>query len=689
MQTAGVSPSAPHGVLAQVAAVADSTAQAAASVHGGVNPAELKVENPVPGFIGQLLQVGFNLPSWAQFTLMAVGGIIGLAAVALLWKNRESLLAWLGTRSRGYKMGLAGMGAFMVVGGASAAYAGNHYMAHNNDFCMSCHVMGDAWTAFQQSEHRKLECHSCHRQSQLANARQLYYWIAERPSEIPKHAGVPTAICSECHVQSRADSGWKRIIRTAGHRLHMENDTSALKEVKCVTCHGQEVHRFKPVDKTCGQSGCHEPKDTKIVLGAMAGQTSQHCTGCHTFTRVVPENISMDSTRAYLKPTGAPTSCLGCHKMADKLKGFRAEDDKGHGGVCGTCHNPHTQTKTTDAYQSCATGGCHTDLATKFPFHAKGGKHASQACGQCHEAHTWKAIGTQCIDCHKNIQNNDATATKANAKRSSAEDNDGGAHGVLRPIAHRVDIPAPRGRIARGSYRSVARAGVARGVTFRHTASRGLASPAAQPPVKPAAPAVAAKPKDSPSFSHKTHKVLACGGCHTSGGAVLTVRTKADCAACHHSSERPTACEGCHSLKKELDKALPKTLTMHTSQNTPVRTRTASFNHVQHRDLECKGCHTSGVMLGVTKDCASCHTEHHEPERTCSSCHTPAKSLHQRASHDGCAGSGCHSNAAVLALTPSRTTCLVCHTEQQTHKPKRECAECHAVTWTPTARGTR
>jgi hypothetical protein len=693
MQAAGVVSGTPHGILAQVAAVADS-AKGAASVHGGVNP-EIVVKNPVPGFIGKALQFGFNLPSAVQAGLAIAGGVVGLLVVFLAWKHREQILAWLDTRSRGYKMGLAAMAAFMVIGGGSAAYAGQHYMEHNNDFCMSCHVMGDAWTAFQQSEHRKLECHQCHRQSQLANARQLYYWVAERPTEIPAHAKIPTKICAECHVQSRADSGWKRIIRTAGHRLHLENDSSALKEVQCVTCHGQEVHRFKPVDKTCGQSGCHQSKDTQIKLGAMAGQTSQHCTGCHTFTRVVPENISMDSTRAYLKPTGAPTSCLGCHKMQDKLKGFRAEDDKGHKGVCGTCHNPHKQLKPTDAYQSCAAGGCHQDLASKAPFHAKGGKHASPACGQCHEAHSWKPIGTQCIDCHKNIQNNDARPTRANQRADNGSSNhgslnhgslngDNGGGAVLRPIAHRLSVVASRGRALRTTHLQSRRRGSARAIVFRHATYR-QAPP--QLPVKPAA--TLGKPKDSQRFSHKTHKVLACGGCHTNNGATLTVKTKADCASCHHAAERPIACEGCHSLKKELDKVLPKSLTMHTSQNTPVRTRTATFNHVKHRDLECKGCHTSGVMLSVTKDCASCHTEHHNPERVCASCHTPAKSLHVRASHDGCAGAGCHTNADVLALTPSRTTCLVCHTEQVNHKPKRECAECHAVTWTPTARGSR
>lgn len=673
---------------------------AAASVHGGPNP-ELVVKNPVPGVIGQILQVGFNLPTWVQVGLAVVGVVVGGLVVSRLWTNREPLRRWFTTRSTGYQLGLLGLGAFLVLGAAGGAYAGNHYMEHNNDFCMGCHVMGDAWTAFQRSEHRKLECHQCHRQGMVANAKQLYFWIAERPTAIPPHAKVPTRICAECHVQSRADSSWQRIIRTAGHRLHLESDSSALKGVACVTCHGQEVHRFKPVDKTCGQSGCHAAKDTRIVLGAMAGQTAQHCTGCHTFTRVVPENLSIDSTRQYLKPTGAPTSCFGCHQMQDKLKGFSVADDRGHQGVCGTCHNPHTQTVPRMAYQSCAEAGCHADLATRNAFHAKSGRHGSAQCGLCHQAHTWKPIGTQCIDCHRNIQHNDARATPANPKKAAANEEDA----LLRPIAHRQLVPAARGRALRHAGPRVGRhAGDAwRRLRARHHAAASrVTGPLVgwsravipvrtrqQPPASPPPAGSPGTPRDSPAFSHKTHTVLACSGCHNATNGALRVKTKADCAACHHAPERPTACEGCHVVKKTLDKAITKPVRMRTSATTPARSRSLGFNHLQHRDLDCRGCHTNGALLGVTKDCLSCHTEHHAPERGCSSCHVPAQPLHQRASHDGCAGSSCHSTAAVLALPPSRTTCLVCHTEQVAHKPKRECADCHAVRWTSTARGSR
>ena len=652
------------GIVWHAAVAGDSPAPQAMST-APHSATQVVVENPLPGVVGQAFQAIFNLPSWIQLGIAAIATIIGLVILLRLYRNRALIFAWLGRQSTGYKVGLAGIVGVVVVGAGGVGYAGNRYMQHDNDFCVGCHVMGDAWTAFQRSEHRKLECNDCHRQSIFVSARQLVLWVAEKPAEIPEHAKVPTSICKECHAQNSSDSSWKRIIATAGHRLHLNSDSSALKGVECVTCHGQEVHRFVSVDKTCGQTNCHAAEDTKIVLGTMAGQTAQHCTGCHTFTRVVPENISMDSTRKYLAATGSTESCFGCHEMKNKLKGFEAKNDRGHNGACGTCHNPHKQTEPKQAYESCATNGCHSDLKQKSAFHAGLKGHSSASCGQCHKAHEWKPIGRDCIDCHKKIFNARPAGTSVTPPADLAPDRQ---HPRLSDRGRR---PSNVERVRR-AHNNTARPTPSR---FRRALFQRVAT-LPQPPTQPS-------PKNTPAFSHRTHKLLTCAGCHDqkiSPGAVK-VRTRAECAACHHSAERSVTCEGCHDARTKLAKTYQRTVTMRTSADTPVKQRGLPFAHKQHRDLECKGCHTSGVLLGVSRDCASCHTDHHTAERSCASCHPPAKALHQRAAHDGCAGSGCHANATVIALPPSRSTCLTCHVDQSTHKPKRECAECHAVLW--------
>ena len=131
---------------------------------------------------------------------------------------------------------------------------------------------------------------------------------------------------------------------------------------------------------------------------------------------------------------------------------------------------------------------------------------------------------------------------------------------------------------------------------------------ALQPPVRSdakAEPKLAAPPKDNPAFSHRIHRVLSCGGCHDQKNThgTVTVRKADECAACHHSAERSVSCEGCHKKGGKLEKAIPRSVTMKTSADTPARTRTLPFAHRTHRDLDCKGCHTSGIRLGVTRDC--------------------------------------------------------------------------------------
>ncbi len=683
-----------QGYLGQIAVVADSMAKTASggSPHGSTAN-QVVVENPVPGFVGRMFQLFFNTPTWVQWGGIVVGAVVGAVILWQLYLRRAALASWFATRSRGYKIGLGALAGVMLLGAGGVAYAGNHYMEHNNDFCVGCHVMGDAWGAFAKSEHRKLECHDCHRQSKFASARQLYLWIAEKPQDIPKHAKVPTNVCAECHVRSEADSSWKRIIATAGHRLHMKSDSSALKKVACVTCHGQEVHRFKPVDQTCGQSGCHAKKDTQIRLGKMAGQTSQHCTGCHTFTRPVPENLSMDSTRKYLVANGTVGSCFGCHQMKDKVKGLEPKDDPGHKAVCGTCHNPHKQTETRQAYAGCAASGCHSDLGTKSQFHVGLKAHKNAPCGQCHTPHSWKPISTTCEGCHTVGGDGKPTSPpRIVMPRASPAT----TSGELLPMSWQRSSATPsnvRQTAHRGrrtfSVRAVRRTARRPAPVFRYVMfSQQVTAPAAAP----RAPQAVQAPKDSPKFSHQKHKLLQCAGCHDQkkfAGAV-TVRSPAGCASCHHAADRSVSCEGCHNARSpQFARTVSTSVSARVNAGAPAKQRLLPFAHLQHRDLDCKGCHTEGVLLTVKRDCQSCHGQHHTAERTCLTCHQPQKTVHVRAAHDGCAGSGCHSNAAVLALPPSRSTCLVCHADQVKHKPKRECAECHAVSWSPGANPSR
>ncbi len=256
---------------------------------------------PLPGGVAAVLRFFFNLPQWFQIAGFIVGVIVAAIVLVLLWRRRAAIVAWIVSRPRGLKIGLAAGVAAVALGFAAFGVVGWDYMQHNNGFCTGCHVMKVPFQRFAGSKHDSLSCHACHQQGMYANVRQLYLWVAERPEKIGKHAKVPTRICATCHVRGDAKQTWQRIASTAGHRTHLESDSSALKNVQCVTCHGLEVHRFVPVDSTCAQAGCHV--NVRITLAKMSNQTDAHCTTCHRFTAEVPALATRDSVRGTLVET--------------------------------------------------------------------------------------------------------------------------------------------------------------------------------------------------------------------------------------------------------------------------------------------------------------------------------------------------------------------------------------------------
>ena len=358
------------------------------------------VGSPLPGGPAEVIRWFFNVPSWIQIS----GAVLGVALVAALavlgWRRRSQIGGWLQSRARYVQVGLVTL---LVIVAATAAWAGYEsydYVQHANAFCTGCHVMAPAYSRFTRSEHRDLQCHDCHRQSMFASMRQLYLWVADRPEDIGEHSPVPNRVCAECHVQQDPDSTWQRIAATAGHRLHLESDSSALEDVMCVTCHGEEVHRFVPVDQTCGQSGCHDRESTEIHLGEMAGQTGLHCIGCHEFTAPVAEVTATDTARAVLSPDA--TGCLGCHQMQQILAEFRPSADP-HQGECGDCHNPHEQELPRQAFQTCTNAGCH-EPHEPTSFHSSLTASAMEECASCHEAHTWTVTARDCEACHVSMR---------------------------------------------------------------------------------------------------------------------------------------------------------------------------------------------------------------------------------------------------------------------------------------------
>lgn len=709
------------------------------TIHGPLSVDSIRMDQPpLPGGVARIFRFLFSgVPQWIQIAGVVVGAIVAVVVVTVAWKRRADIIAWLGARSHGYKVALgASVATVLLAAGLVGGWSYN-YMMHENDFCSSCHVMRSAFGKFQTSEHSKLQCHACHQQSIFASMKELYYWVLERPDKIPSHSPVPDRICAECHITQQRDSVWKYISATAGHRVHLESDSSALKDVMCVTCHAKEVHAFAPTDLSCSQSGCHEK--VKVTLGKMADQTSLHCTTCHEFARPVNETAPVDSSRKELVPF--KPQCFACHEMREKLAEQGLDNDP-HKARCGECHNPHKQTKAEGAIKSCATSTCHASADTLTAFHRGLGDHAIDDCTACHKAHSWKVESTNCIDCHKSIfedrplrrgrlrrtvtpqtpspgasakvPQSSRAASSASAPAAAAGTWPGPymphasvlphAAAVPQGTAGRATMRAPGGPSAVGATlegvdwwdappaadggseeleRPASPAAGAPTSAIR-SASSSLARQGVAPRTQAGAlapPQQGARRPSAAPFQHSRHRKLACSTCHSTDRShgELIIRAPASCQGCHHASdERAGKCSACHTAGElAAPHAVPVTVKVSTRQRE--LTRTLTFEHTRHANLACSSCHADDAARSLVKDCTGCHVDHHSVQRDCTSCHASPRTEHTRWTHDGCAA--CHSDRTVAQLPPVRTLCLSCHPDQRTHYAAKECVVCHRVSW--------
>jgi nitrate/TMAO reductase-like tetraheme cytochrome c subunit len=632
------------------------------------------VRSPLPGGVAQVVRFLLNtVPQWVQVGGVVVGIILVAFVVWFLFLHRVAIRSWLASRSGGVKLALAAAAVVLIAGTAAMGTVTWNYTQHSNEFCVGCHVMNPAFQRFgdTKNKHGKLSCHDCHQQSLFASGRQLYLWVAERPEKIGKHAKVPNKVCETCHVTGDTAS-WQRIASTAGHRAHLESDSSALKNLQCVTCHGVELHRFLPVSQTCGQSGCHKPSETNIVLGKMAEQTDFHCTSCHRFTADVPALATRDSARGTLVPGKA--ECLGCHKMQKVLADFDEAKDP-HGGKCGTCHNPHVQKTAAAAVTSCTTAGCHANWRDE-PFHVGAAhKQIAPRCLTCHVPHSAKVDASNCEGCHSSVR----------------------ARGKLRPplpfdttkALRRVGAtaaPGPSDATYADSRHSVAMASIRNGGPSAGPSDDAMLF--GMDDVSPAANYAGARLSRAPpaiadSFPHARHAKLACLVCHTTGTGVglLTFKPPRGCAICHHQAPTPGGCATCHKTNEYM--AVKHTTMSVTVPGHDTKPRPVDFFHAVHKKRTCLECHTTPVTLALSAaqaQCKDCHTDHHAVGRNCSACHTIAepKLAHRtlEAAHQRC--DACHTATTIAELTPTRSFCSTCHAAKaKGHYEQKECSVCH------------
>ena len=181
-------------------------------------------------------------------------------------------------------------------------------------------------------------------------------------------------------------------------------------------------------------------------------------------------------------------------------------------------------------------------------------------------------------------------------------------------------------------------------------------------------------------FDHLRHERISCVSCHGTGDAhrTIKVQTARDCASCHHDPARALSCSTCHG--RNLPNAKPIVTSLRLTVWDSTRVRTLNFSHDVHAILNGLDCHDTPVTLARSRDCTSCHKDHHRIQSTCTNCHRPTRpGVHRETVHLSCSGSGCHTSEVTPTPTLSRTLCLYCHQRQTLHEPGRICSECHRL----------
>jgi nitrate/TMAO reductase-like tetraheme cytochrome c subunit len=468
----------------------------------------------------------------------------------------------------------------LLAAAAVYGYRVYDYVQHDNDFCLSCHLMVDPYERFAQSDHRGLGCKACHQPTPAARAQMGLTQIIRNPSELEAHAEVPNERCEACHVKGNP-SEWTIISQSAGHRVHLESNSPSLSGLQCVQCHSSSVHEFTTTDKTCGQSGCHE--NVTIQLGKMSKLTL-HCAVCHDFTRPVAQSGgAADTIGALLRPQAQ--ECLSCHAMRLRM---RMPEDDPHNGACAACHNPHPQTTPAEAVRSCANSGCHEAPEKITPMHKGLSAGGLADCTTCHRAHEFRITTQQCAGCHVTVaESPDFQHTRHRSIECAACHAADQQHGELRlagpqdcQSCHHTSQVAANCTSCHRPVEFQARA---------HMMSQRLTI------------ATATHTREL-RFDHAAHENVACAQCHRE--PMTRSAAGVQCMSCHVEHHKPAAnCMACHTPPP----AGVHNRNVHVSCSGSSCHKQLPVAGIPHTRQFCLSCHQTMVEHRAPRNCADCH----------------------------------------------------------------------------------
>lgn len=487
--------------------------------------------------------------------------------------------------------------------------------------CRGCHTTLAGWQEHEASGHKDVECVKCHVPHGMIEPEKLKQGV--ETAEVKREVELVDKACETCH-QERLDDN-------TAHGYHT-------KHIKCLRCHGQGIHRFKPPAEICHD--CHI--EMVIVSPAMS---KNHCTSCHDFAKQPVE----------LQPERLPSreDCLKCHRTSVEGVSVEAASaffaDSAHGEMaCARCHHPH-DTKAPPNRDTCL--GCHAieQLAEVPP-------------------HDWGFHLNRCVSCHQphNFAPEAAIAGEPEYKAALLGHKPGSQQ---KKFAVNAD-----GKVDGSNCASCHNFG-------KYTASVNAVG----------------HPSCISCHSKNTFGFLGdqgvCGKCHTVQTGVLNSRGHKSCEQCHTAhawaGPRENMCNNCHGGVRAM-------LADISAKSSCLTCHGAHSSRMPQVPNLCENCH--GDVLGelfagadIMRDCRSCHEMHSWKYQAgaCAVCHsdklasTPASLEFKREC------TNCHQPHS-WKLSLDEFDCATCHGDIPGQIPEDlrdamgDCTMCHQVhVWKP------
>jgi nitrate/TMAO reductase-like tetraheme cytochrome c subunit len=163
--------------------------------------------------------------------------------------------------------------AVVTVLGLLTGYRYYNYTQDEPQYCVSCHLMQEAFREWQRGQHSHVVCQQCHRLTILEQNKLLAAYVLKGNQPLAQTHGreKPWNACRDCHSYEMSQ-GSLTLEKSFGHARH-----ALINKIQCKICHKISTHNFRPNESACGK--CHKDKGVHL-----ANTDSFSCLVCHPFS---------------------------------------------------------------------------------------------------------------------------------------------------------------------------------------------------------------------------------------------------------------------------------------------------------------------------------------------------------------------------------------------------------------------